>query len=87
MHFRHKFISCKEKLVYYFSHFISCVNLFNTIKTEEDLLKGFYLKGVFIPKLPNNLLASCSLTNFNFLLSHTAHFDKSIFFSRLQTIR
>ena len=36
------------------------------------------LKEVFIPKLINNPLASCSLINFDFLLSHTAHFDKSI---------
>ena len=35
-------------------------------------------KGVFIPKLLNNPLASCSLINFHFLLSHTEHFDKSI---------
>ena len=35
--------------------------------------------GIFIPvKLLNNLLASCSLINFNFLILHTAHFDKSI---------
>ena len=40
--------------------------------------KGILLKGVFIPKLLNNLLTSCSLINFNFLLSHTLHFDKSI---------
>ena len=75
-----------------------CINLFNTIKTKEHLLK----EGGFIPKLLNNPLASCSLINFSFLLSHTAQFDKSIilpffvfatfgfllsvFFSTLQTI-
>ena len=36
------------------------------------------LKGVFIPKLLKNPLASCSFVNFDFLLSHTVHFDKSI---------
>ena len=35
--------------------------------------------GTFIPvSLLINVLASCSLTNFNILLSHTAHFGKSI---------
>ena len=33
--------------------------------------KGTLLKGVFTPKLLSNPLASCSLTNFYFLLSHT----------------
>ena len=36
------------------------------------------VKGVFNPRLLNNPLASCSLTNLEFLLSDTAHFDKSI---------
>ena len=40
--------------------------------------KGNWLKGVFIPKLLNNLLVSCSLINFDVLLTQTAHFDKSI---------
>ena len=57
--------------------------------------------GTFIPaNLLNNPLASSSLINFDFLLSHTAHFDKSIIlpfwlywiftfciFSTLETIR
>ena len=35
--------------------------------------------GTFIPvNLFNNTLSSCSLRNFDFLLLHTAHFDKSI---------
>ena len=35
--------------------------------------------GTLIPvSLPNNLLASCSLVNFNFLLLQTIHFNKSI---------
>ena len=35
--------------------------------------------GSFVPsKLLNNPLASCSLINFDFLLLHTAYFDKSI---------
>ena len=32
---------------------------------------------IFYIKLLNNPLASCSLINFDFLLSHTAHFDKN----------
>ena len=36
-----------------------------------------YLK-LFISKLLNNPLASWSLTNFDILLSHTAHLDKRI---------
>ena len=31
-----------------------------------------------MPKLLNNPFACCSLINFDFLLSHTAHFDKII---------
>ena len=33
------------------------------------------MKSVFIPKLLNNPLASCSLIHFDFLLLHTIHFD------------
>ena len=40
--------------------------------------KEILLKDVFIPKLLNNPLASCSLQNFQFLLLHTEHFVKSI---------
>ena len=47
-----------------------CINLFNTIKT-------ILLKIVFIPKLINSPVASCYIINIDFLLSHTAHFDKS----------
>ena len=37
--------------------------------------------GIFIPiKLPNDALAFCPLINFDFLLLHIAHFDKSIIF-------
>ena len=43
-----------------------------------DLLKEFLLKGAFILKLLNNPLASYCLINFDFVLSHTAHFDRSI---------
>ena len=67
MHFRHKFIL-----------HLPCINFFNTIKTKEELQKEFFLKGVFISKLLNNPLASCCLINVDFVLSNTAHFDKSI---------
>ena len=40
--------------------------------------KGIVLKRIFIPKLLNNPLAFYCLINFDFLLSHTAHFDKRI---------
>ena len=40
--------------------------------------------GIFtVVNLLNNLLASCSLRNFNFLLLHTENFDKSIILSFL----
>ena len=45
-----------------------------TYRTNFTIL----LKDVFIPKLFNNPLVFCSFINFEFLLSHTAHFDKSI---------
>ena len=67
MHFRHKFIL-----------YLPCINLFNTIKTKEELQKDFFLKSVLIPKLLNNPLASCCLINVDFVQSNTAHFDKSI---------
>ena len=36
------------------------------------------MEGIFVPKLPNNPLAFWSLRNFDFLLLHNEHFDKSI---------
>ena len=47
---------------------------------KQKSTKGILLKEVFIPKLLNNLLASCCLINFDFSLSHTAH--KSIIAER-----
>ena len=38
-------------------------------------------------KLLNNQLASCSLKDFDFLLLHTAHFDKSIILPCLVLIK
>ena len=52
---------------------LTCLMLLNNLGPT----KGILLKGVFIPKLLNNPLASCCLINFDYLLSHTAHFDKS----------
>ena len=54
-----------------------CIYLFNTIKTKEDLLNEFYLKVSLFLKLLNDPLASYFLISFDFLLSHTVHFDKS----------
>ena len=42
-----------------------------------DFYLGTLFKGVFIPNLPNNQLASCSLI-ISIFYYHTAHFDKSI---------
>ena len=39
---------------------------------------GNLLKGVLIPNLLNNPLASCLLINLDFLLPHIAHFDNII---------
>ena len=39
---------------------------------------GILLKGVLIPRLFNLPLVSCFLINFDFLLSHIAHFDNII---------
>ena len=49
--------------------------MFNTVKKREST-KGMLFKGAFIPKLLDNPLGSYCLINF--LLSHTAHFDKNI---------
>ena len=40
--------------------------------------KWILLTGVFVPKPLKNRLASCSLINLGFLLTHSAHFDKGI---------
>ena len=47
------------------------------------LNKGILLNGVLIPKLLNNLFASCFLVNFDFLLLHIAQFDNIIVLSLL----
>ena len=44
---------------------------------------GILLKGVLIPKLLNNPLASCSLKSYDCLLLHTAHVNKRIIFPLL----
>ena len=33
-----------NNLFYYFFQFVTCIILFNTLETKEDLLKEFYLK-------------------------------------------
>ena len=40
-------------------------------------------EGVLIPNLLNNPVAYCSLINLDFLILHTAHFDKTIVFPLL----
>ena len=52
-------------------------SLFTVLLSKRESTREILLKGFFISKLLNNQLASCSLINFDFLLSHTAHFDKS----------
>ena len=39
---------------------------------------GILLNGVLRTRLINNLFASCSFLNLDFLLPHTAHFDDDI---------
>ena len=48
------------------------------LSKQKGAFSLILLKGFFIPKLLNNPLASCCLISFHFLLSHFAHFDKSI---------
>ena len=66
------------------SIFYASINLSSTNKRRSN--KVILLKGVFIPKLLNNRLGFFSLINFQFLLSDTAYFDKTIilFFLSLQ---
>ena len=71
MHFRHKFIN-------YFIQFIPSINFVNTFQNKRVTTKGTLLKYFFIPKLLSNPLASCCLTNFKLLLSHTTQFYKNI---------
>ena len=56
-----------------------CINLkVDLVLTQKWTYKYILLKGAFIPKVLNNPLTSCYLINFDFLLSHTSHFDKII---------
>ena len=48
------------------------------LKQKRNFTEEILLKSVFILKLLDNSLASCSLINFDILLSHTAYFDKNI---------
>ena len=66
---------CLIKSCLLFHSFYILHQLANTSKTKQDPLKEFYLK-VFIAKLLINLVTSLYLINFNFLPSHTSHFDK-----------
>ena len=63
MHFSINLFHANKNFVNYFIHFI-CIDLIVPIR-----------KGVFIPKLLYNPIASYCLINFDFLLSNTAHFD------------
>ena len=56
-----------------------CINCLNALK-KGGPTKRILLKGVFIPELLNNQLASCCFINskFEFLLSKTEHFHKNI---------
>ena len=63
-----------------FHSFYILHKLVNTWK-KRGTTKVVLLKGVYISSLFNNLLVSFSLINFNFLLSHTSHFDKKIILS------
>ena len=66
-------LSLLIKVVYYCIHFIVLKQVFKLLRI-----------GTFIPvNLLNNPLASCSLINFGFWLSHTAHFDKDLFWKFL----
>ena len=53
-------------------------HLFCTFKNKREPNKGIRLKGVLIHQVLNNVLASRSLVNFDFVLVRTADFDKSI---------
>ena len=52
--------------------------LISSNKTKPN--KGILFKGAFVPKLFNNLIASCCLIHFDFLLSHTTHFNATHYF-------
>ena len=47
------------------------------------LNNGILLNGVLRPKLLNNPFVSCSFINFDFLLTHIAHFNTKINVLRL----
>ena len=65
-----------KKIVNYCIHFLCSQN---KISPNNDIL----LKGFLITNWLNSPLASCSLTNLDVLLIHTAHFDRSIVFALL----
>ena len=56
----------------FLSKLLSCIQ--NKILPNKSIL----INGVSVPKLLNNPFASYSLINRDILMSHMAHFDKSI---------
>ena len=57
--------------------FVSCLKFLEP-RNKRGHTKRILLNNVFIPELLNKPLASCCFANFDILLSHAAHFDKSI---------
>ena len=57
-------------IIDYIIHFI--------IQNKASPNKQILLKGVLIPRLPNNPFASCFSINFHFLEPHIAHFANII---------
>ena len=51
---------------------------FYTVEKYYPIIGILFINGIFIPKLLNNTLASCSLINFDLLQPETAQFDESI---------
>ena len=51
---------------------------FYTVEKYYPIIGILFTNSIFIPKLLNNTLASCSLINFDFLQPQTAQFDESI---------
>ena len=54
-----------------YSQFYSFLYTQNKLSSNNGIL----FNGVFKPKLLNNPFGSCSFTNRDFVIPHTAHFD------------
>ena len=70
--------SSANKNLFAISFILYLVLTYLILLKQKEPTKDILLKGLFTLKLLCNPVASCSLINFDFLLSHTAQVEKRI---------